>query len=104
RSRGAGLLSQAIPSRSLSSLLGSLGSARSTACASAWLLKAEQLYRSPCPMYRVGSNPPSPDGVGTATAGAAGGDTVVCGHAASDPPSAGCVVSPAHVAGDQRPS
>src|SRR4051794_10338922 len=46
RSFGALLLSQAIPSRSVSSLFGSLGSARSAAWASAWLVKSEQFSPS----------------------------------------------------------
>jgi hypothetical protein len=41
--RGARLDSQAMPSRSASSRLGSVGSARSTAWACAWLAKSGQL-------------------------------------------------------------
>jgi hypothetical protein len=77
RSCGAGLLSQAIPSLSASSRFGSLGSALSTACAPAWLLKFGQLNASPRPRYSRGLTPPG------AGAGAAAGvdDAVAVGRA-----------------------
>src|SRR5205809_433845 len=49
RSNGPALLSQAIPFLSGSSLLGSLQSVSSTACARAWLEKSAQLNALPWP-------------------------------------------------------